>query len=43
MNKTRRALHLLATPVVVIGIYTWLIRQACKDAVHMVQLRRKAR
>ena len=28
----RRAFHLAATPVVVVGIYAWLIRNAYLDA-----------
>jgi hypothetical protein len=43
MSKTRRLIHIAAMPVVAGAIYAWLIRQACKDAVHMIQLRRKPR
>jgi hypothetical protein len=31
MSKTRRTLQLIATPVVVVGIYVWLIREAYRD------------
>ncbi len=31
MSKTRKALQLVMTPVVVVGIYTWLIREAYRD------------
>jgi hypothetical protein len=32
----RRFFHIAATPVVVVGIYSWLIVQAAKDARHMI-------
>ena len=35
----RRAFHLAVTPVVVVGIYAWLIRNAYLDAKMMIKRR----
>ena len=37
MSKTRRTLQLIATPVVVVGIYAWLIREAYRDLRTMLK------
>lgn len=40
MNKTRRTLQLLATPVVVVGIYAWMLRAAYRDLRTMLKKQR---
>jgi len=37
--NVRRMLHLAVTPVVVVGIYAWLIRNALLDASQMIKKR----
>ncbi len=37
MNRTRQVLGILATPVVVVGIYTWLLRAAYRDLRTMLK------
>ena len=37
--NVRRVLHLAVTPVVVVGIYAWLIRNAVRDAKTMIARR----
>lgn len=39
MSKTRRTLQIMATPVVIVGIYAFLLREAYRDAKHMLKLR----
>jgi hypothetical protein len=39
MSKTRRLIHIAAMPVVASAIYVWLIREAYRDAKHMLKLR----
>jgi hypothetical protein len=40
MSKTRRTLQLLATPVVVVGIYAWMLRAAYRDLRTMLKKQR---
>ena len=35
MSRTRRVLRIVAMPVVVVGIYTWMLRAAYRDAKTM--------
>ena len=37
MNRTRKVLGILSTPVVVVGIYAWLIREAYRDLRVMIK------
>ena len=43
MNKTQKILKIAATPVVVVGIYAWLIRNAYLDAKTVLKRRWEAR
>jgi hypothetical protein len=37
--NAKRMIYLVATPVVVVGIYAWLIRNALLDASQMIKKR----
>ena len=41
--NARRAFHLAATPVVVVGIYAWLVVNAYRDAKHILRCKWEAR
>lgn len=42
MSKTRRALKIVAMPVVVVGIYAWMIRAAYRDLKTVLRRRKGA-
>jgi hypothetical protein len=40
MNRTRQVLGILATPVVVVGIYAWMLRAAYRDLRMLLKKKR---
>lgn len=41
MSRTRRVLKIVAMPVVVVGIYVWMLRAAYRDAKTMWRRQRE--